>query len=273
MKGSKVGEGQPVKRTYLGIRITLFVFLIVLVAVAGNIFIKAVDEGKFEKELVPDYVTSDSGWQELKSPVITTHWRQDSVFARFTPGNEPLGCWSVAFAQVLASHGLQATGSVSYKTSNGVQVREELVNLNMEKVLTATGSGLEESARYCYQAAVVLQKDFGWGEYMDTAFIPEEISEHYRCRVQRKDTQAGTIIKEISSGYPVIAYFDDILGIKLVTNGHAAVIDGLGNFNNELYVHVNFGWGGKSDGWYNFGRLAAGRELKNIFTVRPVFIN
>lgn len=77
-----------------------------------------------------------------------------------------------------------------------------------------------------------------------------------------------SVRSEIRTGHPVIAYFNDILAIKIVRNGHAAVVDGYARQGNETFVHVNFGWGGKSDGWYNFNRLSAGRKLLYIFTIR-----
>jgi hypothetical protein len=64
--------------------------------------------------------------------------------------------------------------------------------------------------------------------------------------------------------------FAQVLAIKLVRNGHAVVFDGTAEENNDLYVHVNFGWGGKSDGWFDIKSLANQRELLYIFTVIPL---
>lgn len=128
-----------------------------------------------------------------------------------------------------------------------------------------------ETAKYCYQAATILQKDFGQGEYKDISIIPDEVSEHYGCVVERTASNLfDKISSELHSGRPVISYFDDILSIKVVRNGHAAVFDGLAEVNNDVFVHVNFGWGGKSDGWYNYKTLSDQRKLLYIFSIRSL---
>ncbi len=68
---------------------------------------------------------------------------------------------------------------------------------------------------------------------------------------------------------PLVAYFDDILGIKIVRNGHAAVLDGAAENDGRMLVHVNLGWGGASDGWYDFEKLGRERELQYVFRVLP----
>ena len=35
-------------------------------------------------------------------------------------------------------------------------------------------------------------------------------------------------------------------------DGHAVVLDGYGRIDGRWYYHLNMGWGGNSDGWYNF---------------------
>jgi hypothetical protein len=67
----------------------------------------------------------------------------------------------------------------------------------------------------------------------------------------------------------VIAYFNDILGIGIVRNGHAAVIDGYAEDEGGILVHVNLGWYGASDGWYVYSALAKERDLRYCFTVEP----
>ena len=73
--------------------------------------------------------------------------------------------------------------------------------------------------------------------------------------------------------WPVIAYFNDILAIKLVRNGHAVVIYGIATDHGEAFVHVNFGWCGVSDGWYNYKTLSAQRRLLFIFTLERLAIS
>ena len=109
---------------------------------------------------------------------------------------------------------------------------------------------------------------------MNVDRVPDEIAEHYGCKVERVDSGlAETTRSELRASRPLIAYFDDILGvnhslgIKIVRIGHAAFFDGIAEDSGRLIVHVNFGWGGASDGWYEFKKLAEERELLYAFQV------
>jgi hypothetical protein len=115
-----------------------------------------------------------------------------------------------------------------------------------------------------------VQKDFGRGEYMDVGRIPAEVAEHYGVRVERVTSGIQEIVRsELRSGRPLIAYVDNILGIPIVRNGHAMVFDGMAEDAGRLIVHINFGWGGASDGWYSLAALAKERELLYVFRVSP----
>ncbi len=248
--------------------------LLVVVAGVASLAVWAL-LGGLEKELVPAYTKPQAGWQDVREPLIRTRWKQDGPYAALSPRHELLGCWSVAFAQVLAHHRLQPGGRVRYRTHAGLAIDEALGQPVAWHRIQTIGSGTSaeaslETARYLYAAAVVVQKDFGRGEYMDVSRIPGEITEHYGARVQRIDSSIpGAVTSELAAARPLVAYFDDILSIHLVRNGHAAVLDGAATENGRLLVHVNFGWGGASDGWYVLGDLARERKLLYVFRIVP----
>jgi hypothetical protein len=131
-----------------------------------------------------------------------------------------------------------------------------------------------QTATYCYRVALVVRKDFGRGEYMDVSIVPHEIAEHYWCSVKRVEPDRGCgladIVRwEIRASRPLVVYFNDILRVRIVRTGHAAVVDGIAEDNGRLFVHINFGWGGASDGWYDFEEIAAERQLLYAFRVVP----
>jgi len=80
---------------------------------------------------------------------------------------------------------------------------------------------------------------------------------------------ADTVRSELRAARPLIAYFNDILRVRIVRTGHAAVLDGMAEENGRLLAHVNFGWGGASDGWYDFEKLAQDRILLYVFRIVP----
>jgi hypothetical protein len=238
------------------------------------LFVRFIDRGGFEKDLIPDYCEVQAGWRNIYGPFVKTQWKQDGQYAMFAPGHDLLGCWSVAFAQVLAFHHLRPSGDVKYTTTGGALID---IKFNEHGYLDSLANSItpetpaEQSqaiAEYCYAVAVVVQKDFGIGDYMDVSVIPAEVTDHFKCRVDKFDSDLrNKIISEGKAARPVVAYFDDILGIRVVRNGHAMVIDGTADVNGRTFVHVNVGWGGKEDGWYNYDTLARGRKLLYIFTI------
>lgn len=257
------------KLLFLIAALSIFLFAVFL-------FLIKVAKGGFEKELVPSFTELQSTWNDIHGPYILTRWKQDGEYAAFTPDNALLGCWSVAFAQVLAFHKLSPSGKVNYTTMSGEMINQDFNDpVKWERIINSVDSGTlseysQETAKYCYQVATVLQKDFGTGEYKDISVVPEEVSIHYRCDVQKADSDLVSKIRsEIHFGRPVIAYFNDILAIKIVRNGHVVVLDGAADSNNNFYVHLNCGWGGNSDGWFEYESLAKQRKLQYIFTVIP----
>ncbi len=240
------------------------------------LFLRKVARGGFEKELVPSFTEVQNTWSDIHGPYILTRWKQDDEYASFTPDNALLGCWSVAFAQVLAFHKLSPSGKVNYTTGSGKMINQDFNDpVKWERIISFVDSTTlseysQETAKYCYQVATVLQKDFGRGEYKDISIVPQEISDHYKCDVKKADTDLVSRIRsELRLGRPVIAYFNDILAIKMVRNGHAVVLDGTADSDNYFYVHLNCGWGGNSDGWFEYESLAKQRKLQYILTVIP----
>jgi hypothetical protein len=257
-----------------GTRILLVVAALVAAFVPAALLLRWVLLGGLEKDLVPLTVEPRATWRAVRGPLMQTRWKQDGPYAALSPRQELLGCWSVAFAQVLAYHRLEPRGRVSYRTRGGLAI-DRVLDRHVEwaKVAPAVQADsspdtARETATYLYDAAVVVRKDFGRDEYMDIARIPAEVSEHYGARVERVASGIPETIKsELRAGRPLVAYFDNILGIPVVRNGHAAVFDGIAEDAGRLLVHVNFGWGGASDGWYAFDVLAKARELLYVFRV------
>jgi hypothetical protein len=255
----------------LGTTVLLLTLLIAVGLIVGWCL-----QGGLEKKLIAAYSEPQPHWHQLRAPLIRTQWKQDGPYAALVPGHELLGCWSVAFAQVLAFHRLQPKGRVSYRTRRGISIDAVIDEpVNWDRVLSAIGSDTppetsSETARYCFDAAVVVQKDFGSGEYKDIGRVPCEVAEHYGCQVERVESGlADTMRSELRAARPLIAYFNDILCVGIVRTGHAAVLDGMAEENGRLLAHVNFGWGGASDGWYDFEKLAQDRDLRYVFRVVP----
>ena len=229
-----------------------------------------------EKDLVPSSREAQPSWTSVHGPLVNTRWSQEGPYSALTPNHQALGCWSVAFAQVVAFHRLTPGGTVHYTTRGGTEIYESLsLPVQWEKVVPEILPGTSpesarETARFCYYLALIVQKDFGREEYVNIARVPEEIAEHCGCGVRKVESGFNDqVAAELRANRPVVAYFNDILDINIVRNGHAAVIDGSAENDGQLLVHLNLGWGGASDGWYDFVTLSRERDLRALYLLTP----
>ena len=71
--------------------------------------------------------------------------------------------------------------------------------------------------------------------------------------------------EELKNGYPVY-----IAGnAEGAASGHAMVVDGI---NSEGLLHINFGWGGAANAYYNLQSMAVG-QTGSEFGGRPLSFN
>jgi hypothetical protein len=73
----------------------------------------------------------------------------------------------------------------------------------------------------------------------------KEVQSSIGDALKRKNNFYMLMKAEIDAGRPAGFYYTDRKG-----GGHAVVIDGYIVKGDETYFHVNFGWFGRSDGWY-----------------------
>jgi hypothetical protein len=220
--------------------------------------------------------------------LLETHWRGDGPYARFAPGPETttLGCWSTAFAQIFYHHRLQPFGRVDYSCTKGYEIEEDLSRhtYDWDQFTTAIEettpqTSANEIARYCYSVATVVQKDFGTGQYMKK-FPRKNIESHFRVDADQvlvyrglfhsKRSVRNMIIREIESNRPVYLHYRNM---KVKGSGHSVVIDGYRADNGNFVVHINFGWGGRADGWYDLFdpiRTEGDTQLRIFITIWPL---
>lgn len=229
--------------------------------------------------------------------LLYTEWDQAGHYARYCPNASRAGCWSTAFAQILYFHGKTPAGAVSYETSNGYGIDENLDAYDIEFALFTNAvsndtesESRDQVARYLYLTSVVLQKDFDTGLYrtvqnvfrngtwtIDTADAIRNLEAHYAVQVtafqytaddfSAKRAEIRELIeRELDSRRPLMLY------TQANNNGHAAVIDGYEEKGGKFYVHINQGAGGYGNGWYDFFEPIEPRiddlSYRVLFTVR-----
>jgi hypothetical protein len=221
--------------------------------------------------------------------LIQTQWMGEGFYAKFTPEpkSNTLGCWSTTFAQISYYHRLQPSGISKYDCSKGYKIYQDLDAHKFDwhkfrKTITDTTSLdiIDEISRYCYSIATVVQKDFGTGRYITKLPSIKNIENQlavdaalylaYKGFLQSRRKIKNIVMREIEARRPLYMYYRNM---RVKGSGHSVVLDGYRVDKDGFKVHLNFGWGGRKDGWYNlFDSIATegDTELRVFITVKPL---
>ena len=216
--------------------------------------------------------------------LLRTNWGGDGFYPNyFIPDNNTPGCHSTAFAQIFYYYKMSPKGEVFYKSSKGYSINEifqyytpnwELMkNTEIQHYDSLT---VKEVQKYLYYLATIVQKDFGTGGYMKH-FHNKQLENHFNCKVKEYLRYKGLflcnrkikriLVREIDANRPVYFHYTNLHG-----GGHSVVADGYQVKNGQLFVHFNFGWGGRSNGWYDPLSPIANPDdtkLRIITTIKP----
>jgi len=119
---------------------------------------------------------------------------------------------------------------------------------------TSSSEEIDSVSTFIYDVATVIQRDFGTGTYPLThSKRTSALVDHF----DNLDSETEIILnppiadieKEVSDGHPCM------LHLRTKQKKYfAVVIDGYKWQNGEFQVHLNFGKGGTSDGWYDYNQ-------------------
>lgn len=208
--------------------------------------------------------------RESIEPLVTTKWNQSTPFNDECPdfsGNKAMtGCLATALAQIVNYHkwpkehgnGIyeytykKRTFTFDYENTTfdwdnmlDEYIHGEYTPEQAQAVATlmhGVGVGLDmmygtsASGAYSFSVARALIENFGFDN-----------GAAYRKREYYTDRQWNDLVyDELSTGRPVLYCGVDPQG------GHAFVCDG---YSENEYFHINWGWGGMSDGYYMLSAL------------------
>lgn len=192
-------------------------------------------------------------------PLLSTQWSQLAPYNDFCPEGSPTGCVATAMAQVMRYYEWPKSVTTSIPAYGGY---DELPPTTFAWPLMKGGYGGDESAdsreavarlmQYCGHA---VQMGYGQSSSANDETIPS-VMRRFFCydggvrMVYRSDYTAAEwealICGELAFGRPVI-YIGQRSGLV-----HAFVCDG---YDGQGLFHINWGWGGYSDGWYRLSAL------------------
>ena len=243
------------------------------------------------------------------APLMTTIWDQTGsstkrTYNKFTPNDysysgkiysTPTGCTATAMAQVMRywKHPLRGTGSYSYNltnlSSNGsaqtFSADFSQVSFDWDRMPYALSSGSSDAqinavATLMFHCGVAVNMIYGLESSSTfTAFannMTTALSRYfgYDASTLRslnrsqytKDEWLQVIREELSAGRPVI-----YSGNSPSMGGHTWVVDG---YDAEGRLHMNWGWLGRSNGYYDADLNVPGLDFSQkqsvVIGIRPV---
>lgn len=208
-------------------------------------------------------------------PLCKTQWSQGNPYNALCPLDEGkrsmVGCVALAMAQIMKYHEwpLHGTGKVSYTPSTVKELQvvdfsqstyQWKVMLNTTAELKADAEAAEAVAKLCYDCGVSSRMEYGAEEsgtyddyaiqsmYENFGYKASTIQILYRdCFATQQEWNA--IWKaELDAGRPIL-----YSGLSK-SGGHEFIIDG---YDSNGFVHVNWGWGGDFDAFYDIAILDA----------------
>ena len=217
-------------------------------------------------------------------PLVQSKWNQSTVGGKYvynyyTPNNYVCGCVATAGSQIMRYH-RYPTGNISPVTRtcyvNGVATSKTMIGgtyawNDMPLVPTSSISDEQRQAigKLCYDMGVSIY--MGWasggsgtgGYCLKEAFLDVFGYKNAMAWQLKSGTLSDTVIKNallanFDAGYPVELSIDGPYG------GHSIVGDGYGYSGGSLYVHLNLGWGGSDDAWYNLPNIGTGYSFNVV---------
>ena len=217
-----------------------------------------------------------SGVSDVRvAKLLKTTWGQSSGAANYyTPPNEAgnasnyvCGCVALAGAQIAKYWGFPTasrpkvtrtcyvSGSSVSKTSMGGAYAWSSMPNSFSGMTTAQ---MQAVGKLCYDFGVATYMNWasggsGTGGYcLDDAFRTVFGYANSRTQVQDGGAFSADIVKRA-----VLANLDAKCPVSLGIDGHQVVADGYGYTSGTLYTHINLGWSGGGDAWYDLPTVDA----------------
>jgi hypothetical protein len=207
-------------------------------------------------------------------PLLTTAWDQDAPYNLLTPADgcthTLTGCVATAWAQLLnywkwpvqgqGSHGYDWVGPSGSETLTVDFSAATYDWANMPAGLTASSSQTQKDAvsLLVYHLGVATETDFGCSISSSSLWADEVLDSYFKYKTLTQ--QANRLERE---NYNASQWFDlfkteldadpprpVIFTIGSAAGWHEVLVDGYQQGTANM-VHVNFGWEGSYDGYYN----------------------
>lgn len=179
-------------------------------------------------------------------------WNQSPYYNAYCPSGTPVGCVATATCQIMRYWKYPEYGTGSHRSTADGQYATFNKRYNWDNMPAGTLRGYNDDvAQLCYDIAVGLNMQFSpygsgtWQSYVpgllvNNFYYKDTARDIYRSNYSASDW-ASIVYNELANGRPV-----QYAGAGRTGAGHSFVCDGYYNG----YFHINWGWGGMSDGYF-----------------------
>lgn len=203
------------------------------------------------------------------APMTATRWNQDLPFSKYCPTEDGkhcyTGCVATALAQILKYHNYPVTGSGShsYTWKNAATATDTVLSFNYAEttfnwsdMLDKYGSDDSEASKdavatLMYACGVAVNMHYGTDDSgADEYLLPDAMVNYFNF-----DKGTRTFVRDYYdlNDWNQLVY-DQLTNYGPVQytgfsnqGGHSFVCDG---YSEDGYFHINWGWGGMSDGYF-----------------------
>lgn len=205
-------------------------------------------------------VSVPAGLPSSVQPLVPFAWGQRYPYNSMCPNGTYVGCVAVAMGQVMASHNYPSTGEGSHSYNwNGTLLSANFGETTYNWNAINSGSS-SEIAKLLYHCGVSINTNYGSTvSTAFTSFVRDALVNYFRYKSNAiyanryfySDTQWALMLYGNLARGNAVVYAGD-RDNSAGSTGHAFVIDG---YDSNGYVHVNWGWAGLYDGYYDLATL------------------
>ncbi|MDD2599343.1 MAG: C10 family peptidase [Kiritimatiellae bacterium] len=224
---------------------------------------------------------------ELHGPALQTSWNQCNPYNKLCPDDPagtqyygyraPAGCVPVAYAQIMNFHRwpLHGYGAHTYTDSAGAITGAHSADFSgtyswgsmlSEYNPWSSNFGAAESAvaELMYELGVAAEADYEHGGTSSSAAtLGSRLGEYFYYEPCVWSGSQSALIApleaDLRAGLPCV----------VAIPGHAIVADGLMVDNGVTTYHINYGWGGTNNGWWDANNVAGAPLAYGVTSLRP----
>ena len=204
------------------------------------------------------------------NPLITTTWNQDNPYNAYCVSNTGIqdcatGCVATAMAQVMKYHQWPTAATTSFQTQSlgGTQTIQSTTfnwtNMKNDYSNGYTSNEADAVAMLMLYCGLSVNMAYGSTSYAHLCDIPNALKNYFGYN--KTTTQYVSRSYYSDANWTDLIYFElshlrpVLYGGQSSGGGHAFVCDGYKYENNTDLFHINWGWGGGSDGYFTLSAL------------------